>query len=100
MNGIRRTEMGTREHLNQMKAILDARFRDDVRVLALIVALGAGLRSGEVRGLNVEDFKPHEGEPVLDVMTLKRRGKVVKRMIPISSSDAAMLTKYIVQQHG
>jgi site-specific recombinase XerD len=100
MTGVRPTETATREQIEKMKAQLDARKKEDVRILALLVALAAGLRAGEVRGLNVEDFKHHDGQPVLHVLTLKRRGKVVKRLVPLTTADAATLAKYVGQQHA
>jgi integrase/recombinase XerD len=96
---VRPTEPATGDDLVAMRSQLDLRRRDHVRVAAVLVALGLGLRRGEVCALNVGDFRAHEGLPVLDVVTLKRN-RMTRRLVPIVAHDAALLTKYIEQQHG
>jgi site-specific recombinase XerD len=100
MNGIRPTENATKEDSDAMKAQLDRRRPDDVRTLVVLICLAYGLRRGEVCGLNVADFRTHEGHPVLHVETLKQRDRRVKRLVPIAAEDAAILQKYVRQEHG
>jgi integrase len=82
-----------------MRSKLDHRRHDHVRLAALLVALDSGLRRGEICGLNVSDFRDHEGCPVLHVATLKRRGRV-KRLVPLPPADAAVLKKFVRLEHG
>lgn len=96
---IRPTEPATAADLRAMRAQLDLRRRDHVRVAAMLTVLGLGLRRGEVCALNVGDFRKHEGHPVLDVVTLKKR-RVSRRLVPVAESDARLLAKYVAQQHG
>lgn len=96
---VRPTELATAQDVAALRAPLDLRRRDHVRVTALLVALGVGLRRGEVCALNVGDFRTHESRPVLHVSTLKRRGEM-KRLVPLCASDAALVAKYVSQQHG
>lgn len=98
-SGIRPTEVATSEDVRAMRAKLDHRRREHIRLAAFLVALEAGLRRGEICALNVSDLRDHEGCPVLHVSTLKRRGRV-KRMVPLAPDDAALLNKYVRQEHG
>ncbi|MBI5487419.1 MAG: tyrosine-type recombinase/integrase [Deltaproteobacteria bacterium] len=100
MRGARPTEPATAEDLDAMLARLDLRRTDDNRVAAILAALAAGLRRGEVCGLNVADFRKHEDQPVLHVETLKRRDQRVKRLVPLSPTQAATIAKYIRLEHG
>ncbi|MBI4918092.1 MAG: tyrosine-type recombinase/integrase [Acidobacteria bacterium] len=62
---------------------------------AILVALAAGLRRGEICNLNVADFRTHEDHPVLHVETLKRRGERVKRLVPLTPARAAIIVKWL-----
>src|SRR5262245_61317074 len=95
----RPTEPATARDLAALRGRLDLRRRDHVRVAAVLVSLGVGLRRGEVCELNVADFRTHQDRPVLHVKTLKRRGET-KRLVPLCKDDAAVIAKYIEQQHG
>lgn len=94
MTGARPTEFATPSDLDAMRAVLDGRKRADVRAAAILAALAAGLRRGEVCALNVVDFREHDGVPVLHVETLKRR-KRVKRLVPLKPDAAAVIAKYL-----
>ena len=96
---VRPTERATAADLRATRAQLDLRRRDHVRVAAMLSVLGLGLRRGEVCALNVGGFRKHEGHPVLDVVTLKKR-RTSRMLVPVAESDARLLAKYVDQQHG
>jgi len=98
---VRPTEPIEPDELRRMRQCLDRRRRDDVRVLAMLVALALGLRRGEVIGLNVGDLKTVSGVVCLVVRTLKQRGKRRERLIPVTDpEDAALLARYVRWEHG
>jgi len=82
-----------------MRRQLDLRRREHVRVAAVLVALALGLRRGEVCALNVGDFRMHEGRPVLDVASLKRK-RQTRRLVPVAAPDAELMARYVGQYHG
>ena len=96
---VRPTEPATAEDLAAMRSQLDLRRRDHVRVAAMLSVLGLGLRRGEVCALNIGDCRKHEGYPVLDVVTLKKR-RTSRRLVPVAERGARLLAKYVDQQHG
>ena len=100
--GIRPTEMIELAEIEALKALLDRRKRDDVRLLALLIVLSCGLRKGEVCRLRVGDYRLIEGQWCIVSETLKQRGdKVVRRVVPIADEEAnAILAKYLRQEHG
>ncbi len=93
--GIRPTEPATAADVEAMFAQLDLRRKEDIRVAAILVALAAGLRRGEICNLNMADFRTHEDHPVLHVETLKRRGERVKRLVPLTPARAAIISKWL-----
>lgn len=99
MIGSRPTQVATREDVRAMRDQLDMRRRDHVRIGAILAALAAGLRRGEVCGLTVGDIEHLDAQPHLRVRTLKRR-KEVMRHVRLLPASAAVLAKYIAQEHG
>ena len=98
---IRPTEMATREEVNAMKAVLDLRRRDHVRLRALLAAFSCGLRKCEVRRLLVGDFRRIDGQSVLTPRTAKQRNGEPQRVVPMADADdIKALAKYIEQEHG
>lgn len=84
---IRSTEMIEQQEITKLKALLDRRRRDDVRVLAMLTVLCFGLRKEETLRLLVGDYRCIEGQPCLVSQTVKRRtGKEMRRVIPIVAS--------------
>jgi integrase/recombinase XerC len=102
MPGQRPTEPTTPQDIEAMRAALDLRKRGDVRLAAMLVVLAHGLRRGELIALRVGDFRLNEDVSVLHTPTLKKRGAAVtKRLVPLSSvEDAALLQRYVKQEHG
>lgn len=99
MIGSRPTQVATLDDVRAMREGLDMRRRDHVRLGAILAALSSGLRRGEVCGLTVGDLAPIDGVPMLRVRTLKRR-KEIMRHVPLLAGDAAIVAKYIGQEHG
>lgn len=98
---LRPTEPIEPAELRRMRAVLDLRRRDDVRVGALLVVLSVGLRKGEVVKLTVGDVVEFEGVLCVNVRTLKQRGRRRERLVPLpSAEDTCVLRKYLAQEHG
>jgi len=99
---LRPTEPFESSDIRRMMDVLDLRRRGDVRAGALLVALRLGLRRGEVQGLTVADVIVVGGTTCFSVETLKQRSaRKRQRLVPVASSeDAALLAKYVAQEHG
>lgn len=99
---VRPTEPVEADELRALKGLPDRRSCTGTRVLALLIALAAGLRKGEVCGLRVGDLCQVQGQLCLRVQTLKQRGdKPVWRLVPVADGkDAGVLGRYVQQEHG
>ena len=99
---LRPTEPFEVSEIRRMKSALDLRRRADVRSAALLVALCLGLRRGEIQRLTVADVIMVAGTTCLSVETLKQRSvRKRQRLVPTASADdAALLVRYIRQEHG
>ncbi|MCP4455707.1 MAG: tyrosine-type recombinase/integrase [Planctomycetes bacterium] len=101
-HGIRPTEMVDADEITQIKAALDRRKREDVRLWAMMSVLELGLRREELMRLTVGDYRPVEGQWCIVSQTVKQRGnKITRRIIPVANdTDNAVLARYIQQEHG
>lgn len=99
MIGSRPTQIATLDDVRAMLDALDNRRTSHVRVAAILHALAAGLRRGEVCGLTVADFCEVDGRRCLHVVTLKQRREIM-RLVPLGAIAAAGVAKYIAQEHG
>lgn len=98
---IRPTEMATKAEVNAMKAALDLRRKDHVRLRALLAALCCGLRKCEARRLRVGDFRKIDGTWALTPRTAKQRSGEPQRVIPfVDGDDIKAIVRYIAQEHG
>lgn len=98
---IRPTEMATREEVNKMKAVLDLRRKDHVRLRALLAALCCGLRKCEIQRLVVGDFRRIDCGWALTPRTAKQRKGQPQRVVPVADADdIKALARYIEQEHG
>lgn len=99
---LRPTEPFEVSEIHRMKSALDLRRRADVRNAALLVALCLGLRRGEIQRLTIRDVIVVAGRTCLSVETLKQRSaRKRQRLVPIANAaDAALLARYIRQEHG
>ena len=98
---VRPTEMATKDEVEAMKAVLDLRRKDHVRLRALLAVLCCGLRKVEVRRLLTGDFRKIDGQWAITPRTAKQRKGEPQRVVPLADpDDIKALAKYIEQEHG
>ena len=85
----------TTADVDRMQRALDLSARDDIRLAALLVTLRAGLRTGEMTALNVEDVLEWNGQLCFSVRSVKG-----VRYVPVGDMAAhSVLRKYLALEY-